>query len=263
MRGTFIMTKMVLSEKPVTAVFIDYENWFWTTYNKKANNKIDEVINEIKRDKGKIVHIVIYADFSQDLIQNEKMKLEKKYPRMVRDCGSYNSNLDKPNFRKNLTDFYLLDDIYQTLINNPMIQQFIIVSGDGHFHSVISHLRMFHEKRVGVFAIEGSLSHLIKETADWCIEVKPEVSYDFSKILSTLYNNQEREFPSYFSGSVTWCAKYFNIDKAEVEASLSYLVTNNYVNQEKRLVDGEGERRVLKVDWDKVENDGLWKRPTK
>jgi len=250
------------NKKFITAVFVDYENWFWNVYNNNANNDIDSIFNEIKKT-SQIVHIVIYADFTQDFIKDEKSRLELKYPRMVHDCGAYNTNGDKTHIKKDLTDFYLLDDIYQTLFTNPRIEQFIIIAGDGHFHSVITHLRMFHEKKVGVFAIKGSLSPLIKNNSDWYVEVDPLFTHDFSKILSTLYNNEERKFVSYFNGVVTNCVNYFGTDRNETVSSLSYLINNEYVRQEQVVISGEGERKVLVAEWTKIEADDLWKRPNK
>ena len=249
------MQEKETKERPITAVFVDYENWFWNVYNNKATNEIKTIFDHIQ-NIGQIAHIVIYADFSKEFIKDEKSKLEITYPRMVHDCGTYNTN-DKTYIKKDLTDFYILDDIYQTLFTNPRIEQFIIVAGDGHFHSAITHLRMFHQKKVGVFAFKGSLSPLIKNNVDWYIEVIPEFSHDFGKILSTMYYNENRNFYSYFNGLVNSCVNYYKIDKNKCITSLSYLIDNGYIRQETIKLPKEGERRALMADWDKVEQDEL------
>ena len=243
--------------KKITAVFVDYDNWFWHIHNKNATNDIDDIFNIIK-EYSSIAHLSIYADFSHDFIKAEKARLDLKYPRMIHDCGSYT---DSNQFaRKDLTDFYLLDDIYQTLFTNPRIEQFILVVGDGHFHSAISHIRMFHQKTVGVYALKGSLSPLIKNNADWFREIEPQYSHDFSKILSTLKYNEERSYFSFFNSIVNLSSKYHNTDRNEIARALSYLIEHEYACQQKVEVPGEGERQVIKVDWPRVKQEGLWKQ---
>ena len=38
-----------------------------------------------------------------------------------------------------------------------------------------------------------------------------------------------------------------------------HLIEHEYEKKEKVEVPGEGERQVIKVDWPRVEQDGLWK----
>ena len=118
---------------------------------------------------------------------------------------------------------------------------------------------MFHQKTVGVYALKGSLSPLIKNNADWFIEIEPQYSHDFSKILSTLKFNEERSYFSFFNSIVNLSSKYHNTDRNEIARALSYLIEHEYACQEKVEVPGEGERQVIKVDWPRVEQDGLWK----
>ncbi|NLX74370.1 MAG: NYN domain-containing protein [Synergistaceae bacterium] len=64
----------------------------------------------------------------------------------------------------------MLDHIYQSILKRNHIEQYILVTGDGHFHSVVAYLRTFLDKIVGVFAVMGSFSEQLKNSATWYVD---------------------------------------------------------------------------------------------
>lgn len=242
-----------MGKKLSTAVFVDYENFYITKQVLKSSTDIDDILQEIKKDSA-ILHLAIYADFNKNVPQAEKIRLDSKYPNKVRECSSYSAYQEK-----DLTDFYLLDDIYQTLITNPTIEQFILITGDGHFHSVVVHLRLHHDKKVGVIAFKGSLSARLRDNADWFRELEPNYDFDFSYVLNTLYFNEKNQYHSFFKSVVDNCSQFNKVDPSLIKASLEYLIANEYVLP-KIIETDHGERRVLTVDWEKVESNNIWKR---
>jgi hypothetical protein len=239
----------------IIAVFVDYDTWFWTKHNNRYSNSIDGLFERIKKS-GMIAHVAIYGDFSKDFIKDERSRLEVKYPRMVRDSAAHKDE-NNTTKKKDLTDFYLLDDIYQTLFTNPTINQFILIAGDGHFHSALAHLKMYHQKEVGVYALKGTLSPLLKNTATWFVELEPEFDFDFCSVFRLLHNNEKKGLYSYFSSVTSYLSN--NIENAA--NAVSYILNEGYAYQEHIQVPNFGERKVIRVNWSKVEEDGLWQRP--
>lgn len=64
--------------------------------------------------------------------------------------------------KKNYTDFYLLNDIYETLIDRPDINTYVIVTGDGHFKGVLAKLKFKHQKNVVVISVKGCVNKALK-----------------------------------------------------------------------------------------------------
>ncbi|MDP4270453.1 MAG: hypothetical protein Q8909_10060, partial [Bacteroidota bacterium] len=59
------------------------------------------------------------------------------------------------------------DHIYQEVIQNPYVEQFIVITGDGHFSSVISFLQTFCDKSVGIFGVYNTLSKQLVNCSSW------------------------------------------------------------------------------------------------
>ena len=152
-------------EKLRTAVFVDYEAWFYGCRNQyQAEPDVVSWFNHI-RDKGQIDDVFFFADFSHEAIKDHIVKL-RNISNSIIDCS-------KGEKTKEYTDFIMLDHIYQRLFRQSDIKQFILFTGDSHFQSVVAFLRNFNEKKVGIYALEGSLSPLLAEASDWYVKMVP------------------------------------------------------------------------------------------
>jgi len=152
-------------DKIRTAVFVDYEAWFYGCKNQyQAEPDVVGWFNHLK-DKGQIDDVFFFADFSHDAIKDHIVKL-RNISNSIIDCS-------KGEKTKEYTDFIMLDHIYQRLFRQSDIKQFILFTGDSHFQSVVAFLRNFNEKKVGIYSLEGSLSPLLAEASDWYVKVIP------------------------------------------------------------------------------------------
>lgn len=149
-----------------TIVFVDYESWFYGLHNQF--NAETDVLGWFKnlKTKGMIDDIYIFGDFENNkMIAQDRLKLRTLTSNII-DCANFES-------KKDYTDFIILDRIYQTAIRNDLTEQYIIFSGDGHFSNVSAFLKNFKDKVVGIYAVSGTLSQQLRNSASWVELVSP------------------------------------------------------------------------------------------
>lgn len=75
--------------------------------------------------------------------------------------------------KKDMTDFIMLDYIYQAIERQKGIDTYILFTGDGHFQTVVKYLKE-KRKRVIVCGFEDSFSKQLRDTASEVIMVDIE-----------------------------------------------------------------------------------------
>jgi len=224
-------------EKVRTAVFVDYEAWFYGCKNQyQAEPDVVGWFNHIK-DKGQIDDVFFFADFSHDAIKDHIVKL-RNISNSIIDCS-------KGDKTKEYTDFIMLDHIYQRLFRQADIKQFILFTGDSHFQSVVAFLRNFNEKKVGIYALEGSLSPLLAEASDWYVKVVPS-SGRFEAIKKALLKNllwinEKPDAVPTFSKTVGVITRnYPEYPEQDVANVLSTIIAKGIVKQEEAVLSYSG-----------------------
>jgi len=224
-------------EKVRTAVFVDYEAWFYGCRNQyQAEPDVVGWFNHIK-DKGQIDDVFFFADFSHDAIKDHIVKL-RNISNSIIDCS-------KGDKTKEYTDFIMLDHIYQRLFRQSDIKQFILFTGDSHFQSVVAFLRNFNEKKVGVYALEGSLSPLLAEASDWYVKVVPS-NGRFEGIKKAILKNlawvsERPDAVPTFSKTVSVVVRnYPEYPEHDVVNVLSSIISKGVVRQEETVLPHSG-----------------------
>ncbi|MCL2572698.1 MAG: NYN domain-containing protein [Defluviitaleaceae bacterium] len=225
-------------EKVRTAVFVDYEAWFYGCKNQyQTEPDVVDWFNNLK-DKGQIDDVFFFADFSHDAIKDHIMKL-RNISNSIIDCS-------KGDKSKEYTDFIMLDHIYQRLFRQGDIKQFVLFTGDSHFQSVVAFLRNFNEKKVGIYALDGSLSPLLAEACDWYVKVIPS-SGRFESIKKALLKNltwicEKPDAIPTFSKTVSIVVRnYPEYSEADVANVLSTIIAKGLVRQEETLLPHSGQ----------------------
>jgi hypothetical protein len=228
-----------------TIVFVDYESWFYGLHNQfNTETDVSGWFKSIKT-KGLIDDIYIFGDFENNkMIAQDRLKLRTLTSNII-DCANIES-------RKDYTDFIILDRIYQTVIRNDTIQQYIIFSGDGHFSNVAAFLKNFKDIVVGIYAIQGTLSQQLKHSASWVELVSPaeiqnaapdngsqtesidekDEKYYHKLILDYIRENESSPtFVPTFTNTVQNISEYHNISREAVSNFLKKLIEENIVFQ--------------------------------
>jgi hypothetical protein len=230
-----------------TIVFVDYESWFYGLHNQF--NVETDVIGWFKnlKTKGMIDDIYIFGDFENNkMIAQDRLKLRTLTSNII-DCSNFES-------KKDYTDFIILDRIYQTAIRNDLAEQYIIFSGDGHFSNVAAFLKNFKDKVVGIYAVSGTLSQQLKNSASWVELVSPsEIQNEESDNINTIQidnmdnkddsfieklildyikdNENSPTFVPTFTNTVSNISTSVNINREKVSILLKQLIEENIISQ--------------------------------
>jgi uncharacterized LabA/DUF88 family protein len=158
----------------------------------------------------------------------------------------------------------MLDHIYQRAMSAGDIDAFIIFSGDGHFSSVVSFLKNYCKKEVGVYGVKDAFSNQLKNTASWFIEIPSEndiyATY-YNMILSNLKNLETKKYrlmkPT-FRKTVEIVSGYNNVDPEIIKKALQQLLDNGYISRKEEKQRFNKKLMFLSINWDKLLKDGIW-----
>lgn len=238
-------------KRPHTIVFIDYE-YLYISFNKLyfVSPPLDKLIEDIKIC-GMVTKICVFGDFSNPPLSQERNSIRTITSNII-DCANQSTKA-----KKNYTDFIMLDHIYQELIQNPSVEQFIFFTGDGHFSSAATFLRNFMDKTIGVYGIANSISRQLKDCSSWTKEVfiieDDERNYQIN-LLKNLKTATERGLYPTFIKTIEITQYQFSGDYYRYQQVLQDLVDDGYVSRELITV-GEKEFMTLVVDWERVKNE--------
>lgn len=246
------------SKKKKAAVFIDYEHWYISldkSYHIKPN--IKDFSEEINKEYD-VTEMIFFGDFSNPSLNSEMHKIRAFTNKIVE------TNNGGGFYKKDFTDFIMLDHIYRTAYTEKDIDTYIIFTGDGHFSSVVLFLKQTCKKHVVIYGVKNAFSGQLKQTADEAREIPTETDkllpYE-RMILSNLYTlSREYENPrASFSKTVTTVCEKFDADELNVRRALETLINEGYVIQYDAQI-GAKNVRLIKPDFDKTEKAGIYKK---
>ena len=140
-----------------------------------------------------------------------------------------------------------------------MAEQFIFVTGDGHFHSAATFIRSFNDKTIGVYGVAGSISNLLRDCSTWTMEInaiEPDELELQTNLLNKFREAEERGvlYPS-FRKTIEIASQTYGGDPERYGQVLSKLITDGYVTNE-TITLPDHSFRSLRVDWHRV-SEGL------
>lgn len=245
------------NDLPKAIAFVDYEHWFISMeklHGMKPN--IQAWFNDLKT-KCNIVEVIFFANFTKFREKETETKRIRAFTNKIID--TYNPDM---RYKKDYTDFIILDNIYQKALSNQDAELFIIFSGDGHFSSAAAFLRNFCNKRVGIYGVKNCISNNLKKSADWVEEVPLEgeenlVVYDmiFTSLKSTMDKGNKQ--PT-FMKTVESVSGKNKIPIHKVKECVVELINKGYIIQTTELSKQRENIRVIRPDWRKITSDGIW-----
>lgn len=229
--------------------FIDYESWYVSmnvNYGMKPNIKAwFETISK----KYNLTEAVFFADFSHKSLADEIQRIRPFSNKII-------DTRNPTGVKKDFTDFIILDNIYQKAMMSEGIDVFILFSGDGHFSSVVSFLKNICGKEVGIYAVEGSFSRQLRESASWSEAVPDEdelFGNDYRLIFNELANSKSMLNAASLIENISKANP--KTKKKNLETVLERLKKDGTVTE--RTVGKT--KNVLFVDWDKAKDNGYSK----
>lgn len=166
MFGFFSKKKKSASQKSA-AVFIDYEHWYIALDNYfHVKPDIASFSEELKKDY-RLASFTFFGDFSNPSLQSE-MHTIRAYTNDIVETKNGGAH-----FKKDFTDFIMLDHIYQTAYKNENVDTYVIFTGDSHFTSAVLFLKNVCGKEVVVYGVKNAFSGQLKTAASRAVEVEP------------------------------------------------------------------------------------------
>lgn len=239
---------------PRAIAFVDYEHWFISMekiYHKKPD--IQAWFNELK-NRCVITEVTFFGDFSKFREKEVEIKRIRRFTNKIID--TYNPDLY---YKKDYTDFIILDNIYQKALSQPECDMFIIFSGDGHFSSVAAFLRTFCNKEVGIYGVKNCISKNLISSSSWVTEVPlPEETTKNLKIsiFDKIREGENSKRYMTFSKTAELISDENGIEQEIVNKLLSVLIEDGYIEQNLVYVNKK-KIRVIKANWNKIDSDGL------
>lgn len=245
---------------PACIAFVDFEHWF-ISLERQYGVKPD--IKEWKKELSRnfeVEEIAVFGDFSNPGLRAELDKLRDTTP-MVFDTKNSSEH-----YKKDFTDFIMLDYIYQKAMTRRDIDTFIIFTGDGHFSSVVRFIINQCRKNVGIYGITNAMSAQLKGAASWYHEIPSdtEVYRTYYKLIAQNFDylTVHRDFGEGSTPEkiVERIAGKHRIEKVEIAKALCQMLDDGYVY--KAVVTGEKGKKlsVLKPNWELLARDKLWSK---
>jgi hypothetical protein len=245
---------------PKAVAFVDYEHWYISL---KKNFGIQPNIKgwfEELNTKVNLVEVTFFADFSHKSLADQISRIRPYSNRII-------DTRNTTGVKKDFTDFIILDNIYQKALSSEDIETFIIFSGDGHFSSVVSFLKNFCKKEVGIYGIEDSFSRQLQQTASWCITLPTEEDVHGSyyrlifEVLKKASESNSKDIPTQEKTVKAVCALSKTATNQKVTEALNNLIDKGYIST-RTVVSYSDKKKTKKVtglftDWEKVEKSGF------
>lgn len=242
---------------PNAVAFVDYEHWY-ISMEKLHDQKpdIQAWFDDLKK-KCNIREVVFFANFSKFREKETEIKRIRTFTNKIIDTFNPDSH-----YKKDYTDFIILDHIYQKAFQKGSPDLFIIFSGDGHFSSAVAFLRNFCNKQVGIYGVSGGISKNLTNNCDWCTEVPlkiDETAIIYNALFTYLKECEKNTsfFPTFMHTSEEINSRT-GIDTEKVMAVLSELIKQNYITQEMERTTRNRPIKTLKTDWKLIARHNIW-----
>lgn len=246
---------------PRAIAFVDFEHWYISLerqYSVKPDVK--GWAAELK-EKFEVEEIAIFADFSNTGLRGELEKI-RDVTNMIIDTKNQSEH-----YKKDFTDFIMLDYIYQRAMTRKDIDTFIIFTGDGHFNSVVRFIINQCRKKVGIYGITNATSSQLKASASWSRELPSdsEIFRTYYKLIVDNFNylTVHREFTSNGTSEkiVERVSKTGRVDKKAISSALNQMIDEGYVYKAVSLDERGKKVQILKPNWELLSRDRLWVQP--
>lgn len=212
-----------MAKEQKVALFIDFEYLFFTLANQYGISPRPEELIRIASEYGELKVAKAFADLaSSEELRRAAYLLRTQSIEMV-DAASDRTR-EKA---KNYTDFAMLDAIYGTYLDQEDINTFVIVTGDGHFSSVVARLRVRCKKNIVVVGLPHFISRELYQSASEVRElaVEPAAPPIDRDDLIAFVTNSIRTHPFVtFNKTVAIYSKVRQVDEVAVRRALASLI---------------------------------------
>ena len=240
---------------PNARAFVDYEHWYISLERgygvkpdvKSWHNELNKMFN--------LQELVFFADFSNVGLRAELDKLRNE-TKMIIDTQNPSAY-----YKKDFTDFIMLDYIYQSAMTEKKTDVFVIFTGDGHFSSVVRFLTGKCKKKVFIYGVTNAVSSQLKSAATYTREVPTDtdVYREYYRMIidqmNYLYVHRELTDSATEQKITADAARKNYIEPKLLTGAFRKLVDDGYIY----LAPAEaGNKKTYKANWELLKRDNLW-----
>lgn len=241
--------------KSTAVAFVDYEHWFYgysNSFQMKPN--VEEWLHEVKSD-FKVKNLYVFGDFSEPNIEKDLNRLKKITSGVVHTAS------DKTGVDKDFTDVIMLDYIYRYAARKKSPDIYILFTGDAHFLKVAEYLKELG-KKVIIYGVKFGFSNQLKSVSTSYVEMprqSQEKDHYNELILASLHRlrRKPKTLITYWK-TINSVADYNKVSKDRVKTALDGLLKQKYISRHEQVGYNGKMVDALRVDWDKIERDGIW-----
>jgi len=235
---------------------VDYEYWYYSYQNLYGLKPDVAAWQKGLAEKYALDDLMIFADFSSKGINTELQKLRTVTNTIIETQNTFSRH------KKDMTDFIMLDYIYQNAALRPETGVYVLFTGDGHFQSVTKYLAQRLGKEVVIYGVKDSFSRQLKDVATQCYELplaEELMNIYYRMIVENMaYVSKRPEIIPTFLGTVQAVCRKNNAPEDMVRAALQQMLDTGLLLKKERRVESERSVRIVAPDWEALERAGLW-----
>ncbi|MDI3522132.1 MAG: hypothetical protein PWR31_1108 [Bacillota bacterium] len=212
-----------MAKEQKVALFIDFEYLFFTLCNQYGVSPRPEELIRIASEYGELKVAKAFAD----LASSEELR-RAAYLLRTQSIEMVDAAADRTRERaKNYTDFAMLDAIYGTYLDQEDINTFVIVTGDGHFSSVVARLRVRCKKNIVVVGLPHFINRELYQSASEVRELAVDADaapVDRDDLVAFVTNSIHTHPFVTFNKTVAIYSKVRQVDEVAVRKALATLI---------------------------------------
>jgi uncharacterized LabA/DUF88 family protein len=239
-------------ESPLeVALFIDFENIRYSVLNTYHRELSGVMLMDIGRRYGRVTLSRAYADFDE---HPERVQRDLQISGIhAVNCAS----LQIGDRSKSGADMHMLTEIFETLLDQPHLSTYVLMTGDRRFIRMVTMIRHRFGKEVVVAGVRGSVSNDLIEAAGGGfepLEFEPVAVGDRRESFIRFVDRLERSKPfitfKYVAAAMTTSSEFPGLGEEEARELVAQAIQEGILIKEQRA-DGY---RVLYLNRDHEES---------
>ncbi len=251
---TFLHRYSNAPKRAIRAIaFVDYEHWYYSYQNLYGIRPNLSSWRKELEETYQLLDIMVFGDFTHSPINQELNKIRETTNTIIETWHSGS--------KKDMTDFIMVDYLYQTAFQQNGPDSYILFTGDGHFQPVTKFITQQQKKEVVIYGVRGAFSSQLKASASRSIE------YPYPNDLTRRYYEMiiqnfdyvsDKNINPTFLKTVEAVAEHNHVSQEAIHAALQEMVDKGYAYQREVPVAFNRKIKIICADWDRLCEDGLW-----